>query len=129
MFADGYGDTLVARFARKFGAEVAEAENVRRAYEQFLVIKAVGGDFDGTFYSPPPLVDEMWLLHVMDTAHYGRQCERAFGRVVHRPGRCIDDPDGTADPATRFRRIGATHLALTYRFGAKFDQRIWHWHK
>ena len=121
IFADGYGGTLVTRLVRTIGVKEDKAKKVLRAYKQFLVLKAEGDDFDATKLSPPPLVDEMWHLHVLDTKRYQRQCLQAFDRVIHH------DPDGGADAVARATRIGSTHLALTKRFGNSFSKRIWCW--
>ena len=120
MFEDAYGDTLVARLVRA-GTPPPEAAKVLVAYKQFLVIKVEGDDFDAMKFSPPPLVDEMWHLHVLDTRHYTDACLGTFGRIMHH------DPDGGADPAARNARIGATHVALTRLFGTAYDTGIWRW--
>ena len=120
MFADGYGDTLVARLDRTIGPGDTP-EMVLVAYKQFLVLKAENDDFDATKMSPPPVVDQMWHLHILDTRHYADSCLQAFGRVMHH------DPDGSVDLAARAARIGSTYLALTTRFGMDFEQGIWIW--
>eukprot|EP00635_Sarcinochrysidales_sp_CCMP3193_P010276 CAMPEP_0118912926 /NCGR_PEP_ID=MMETSP1166-20130328/13963_1 /TAXON_ID=1104430 /ORGANISM="Chrysoreinhardia sp, Strain CCMP3193" /LENGTH=182 /DNA_ID=CAMNT_0006852455 /DNA_START=76 /DNA_END=621 /DNA_ORIENTATION=+ len=67
------------RAMRLLGWPYGRATKVLAAYEQFLAIKADRGDWDATTLSPPPAVDELWHLHVLDTKAYEPWCRRSFG--------------------------------------------------
>jgi hypothetical protein len=49
--------------------------DVLREYTRFLAIKLRAGDTgEDPALSPPPLVDEMWHCHILDTAAYAAFC-------------------------------------------------------
>ena len=67
MLAGDAGATLLKRVQRRLGLKEREAKSALVAYKKFLELKAEHEDWDAKKLSPPPLVDEVWHLHVLDT--------------------------------------------------------------
>ena len=121
MLAGDAGATLLKRVQRRLGLKDREAKSALVAYKKFLELKAEHEDWDATKLSPPPLIDEVWHLHVLDTQAYGPAMRKAFGRIVHH------DPDGDEDADARAERIVATRAALRGLFKTRYDKKIWTW--
>ena len=121
MLAGDAGATLLKRVQRRLGLKEREAKSALVAYKKFLELKAEHEDWDAKKLSPPPLVDEVWHLHVLDTQAYGPAMRKAFGRIVHH------DPDGDKDADARAERIVATRGALRGLFKTRYDKKIWTW--
>lgn len=92
---------------------------VLREYKRFLVVKMFSGDAQGGVVSPPPLIDEMWHHHILDTKHYSLVCG-SLGAFLHH------NPDGVDDSEQmRDTRRAMTEIAYESLFGEKPDEDIW----
>ena len=92
-------------------------------YLDFLELKAAVHDWAPSLYdnhgcmlSPPPIIDEVWHLHVLDTQRYAPDCTKLFGQMIHH------DPDGARvdrrnDKIWKRARIERTVAAYKSRFG------------
>ena len=92
-------------------------------YLDFLELKAAVHDWAPSLYdnhgcmlSPPPIIDEVWHLHVLDTQRYAPDCTKLFGQMIHH------DPDGARvdrrnDRIWKRARIERTVAAYKSRFG------------
>ena len=115
----GAGARLAARCQRKLGLSAPEARKRVEAYKQFMVLKAVNKDFYAWGLSPPPLVDEVWHEHILDTRGYSAFCLTAFNQVVHH------NPDGDLDFNDRSARRALTLYELKECFEDEYDKSIW----
>ena len=113
------GGRLVLRCARNLDLNEDEVEGALAAYKQFMVLKAVCKDFDATKLSPPPLVDEIWHEHILDTRGYRAFCDAAFEQFVDH------DPDGVLDCGARRVRRERTLHKLKECFEDEYDRHIW----
>ena len=119
------GARLAVRCARKLGLNegcddsLGELGDALVAYKQFMVLKAVCKDFDATKLSPPPLVDEIWHEHILDTRGYRAFCDAAFKHFVDH------DPDGVLDCGARRVRRERTLHKLKECFEDEYDRHIW----
>ena len=113
------GGRLVLRCARNLNLDEEEAFDALGAYKQFMVLKAVCKDFDATKLSPPPLVDEIWHEHILDTRGYRAFCDAAFEQFVDH------DPDGVLDCGARSVRRERTLHKLKECFEDEYDKSIW----
>ena len=113
------GGRLVLRCARNLNLDEEEAFDALGAYKQFMVLKAVCKDFDATKLSPPPLVDEIWHEHILDTRGYRAFCDAAFKQFVDH------DPDGVLDCGARSVRRERTLHKLKECFEDEYDKSIW----
>ena len=98
-----------------------EVDDALAAYKQFMVLKAVSKDFDATKLSPPPLVDEIWHEHILDTRGYRAFCDAAFKQFVDH------DPDGVLDCGARRVRRAATFHYLKLCFKDEYNMEIWNY--
>ena len=112
------GARLAVRCARKLGLTADEVYDALVAYKQFMVLKAVSKDFDATKFSPPPLVDEIWHEHILDTRGYSAFCLAAFNQVVHH------NPNGDLE-FNRNPRRAFTLYKLKECFEDEYDKSIW----
>ena len=115
------GGRLVLRCARNLDLNEDEVEGALAAYKQFMVLKAVCKDFDATKLSPPPLVDEIWHEHILDTRGYRAFCDAAFKQFVDH------DPDGVLDCGARRVRRAATFHYLKLCFKDEYNMEIWNY--
>ena len=113
------GGRLVLRCARNLNLNEDEVFDALAAYKQFMVLKAVCKDFDATKLSPPPLVDEIWHEHILDTRGYRAFCDAAFKHFVDH------DPDGVLDCGARSVRRERTLHKLKECFEDEYDRHIW----
>ena len=113
------GGRLVLRCARNLNLNEDEVFDALAAYKQFMVLKAVCKDFDATKLSPPPLVDEIWHEHILDTRGYRAFCDAAFKHFVDH------DPDGVLDCGARRVRRERTLHKLKECFEDEYDRHIW----
>ena len=113
------GGRLVLRCARNLNLNEDEVFDALAAYKQFMVLKAVCKDFDATKLSPPPLVDEIWHEHILDTRGYRAFCDAAFKQFVDH------DPDGVLDCGARRVRRERTLHKLKECFEDEYDKSIW----
>ena len=113
------GGRLVLRCARNLNLNEDEVFDALAAYKQFMVLKAVCKDFDATKLSPPPLVDEIWHEHILDTRGYRAFCDAAFKQFVDH------DPDGVLDCGARSVRRERTLHKLKECFEDEYDRHIW----
>ena len=113
------GGRLVLRCARNLNLDEEEAFDALGAYKQFMVLKAVCKDFDAMKLSPPPLVDEIWHEHILDTRGYRAFCDAAFKQFVDH------DPDGVLDCGARRVRRERTLHKLKECFEDEYDKSIW----
>ena len=113
------GGRLVLRCARNLNLNEDEVFDALAAYKQFMVLKAVCKDFDATKLSPPPLVDEIWHEHILDTRGYRAFCDAAFEQFVDH------DPDGVLDCGARRVRRERTLHKLKECFEDEYDRHIW----
>ena len=113
------GGRLALRCARNLDLNEDEVEGALAAYKQFMVLKAVCKDFDATKLSPPPLVDEIWHEHILDTRGYRAFCDAAFEQFVDH------DPDGVLDCGARRVRRERTLHKLKECFEDEYDRHIW----
>ncbi len=113
------GGRLVLRCARNLNLNEDEVFDALAAYKQFMVLKAVCKDFDATKLSPPPLVDEIWHEHILDTRGYRAFCDAAFKQFVDH------DPDGVLDCGARRVRRERTLHKLKECFEDEYDRHIW----
>ena len=119
------GARLAVRCARKLGLDegcddsLGELGDALAAYKQFMVLKGVSKDFDATKFSPPPLVDEIWHEHILDTRGYRAFCDAAFKQFVDH------DPDGVLDCGARRVRRERTLHKLKECFEDEYDRHIW----
>ena len=119
--ATAAGARLAVRCARKLGLNAKEVDDALAAYKQFMVLKAVSKDFDATKLSPPPLVDEIWHEHILDTRGYRAFCDAAFKQFVDH------DPDGVLDCGARRVRRAATFHYLKLCFKDEYNMEIWNY--
>jgi hypothetical protein len=112
------GARLAVRCARKLGLNAEEVCDALAAYKQFMVLKGVSKDFDATKFSPPPLVDEIWHEHILDTRGYSAFCLAAFNQVVHH------NPNGDLE-FNRNPRRAFTLYKLKDCFEDEYDKSIW----
>ena len=112
------GARLAVRCARKLGLNAEEVADALAAYKQFMVLKGVSKDFDATKFSPPPLVDEIWHEHILDTRGYSAFCLAAFNQVVHH------NPNGDLE-FNRNPRRAFTLYKLKECFEDEYDKSIW----
>ena len=115
------GGRLVLRCARNLNLNEDEVFDALAAYKQFMVLKAVCKDFDATKLSPPPLVDEIWHEHILDTRGYRAFCDAAFKHFVDH------DPDGVLDGGARRVRRAATFYNLKLCFKDEYNMQIWNY--
>ena len=115
------GGRLVLRCARNLDLKEEEVEGALAAYKQFMVLKAVCKDFDAKKLSPPPLVDEIWHEHILDTRGYRAFCDAAFKHFVDH------DPDGVLDCGARRVRRAATFHYLKLCFKDEYNMEIWNY--
>lgn len=121
------GARLAVRCARKLGLDegcddsLGELGDALAAYKQFMVLKAVSKDFDARKLSPPPLVDEIWHEHILDTRGYRAFCDAAFKQFVDH------DPDGVLDCGARRVRRAATFHYLKLCFKDEYNMEIWNY--
>ena len=115
------GGRLVLRCARNLDLKEEEGEGALAAYKQFMVLKAVCKDFDAKKLSPPPLVDEIWHEHILDTRGYRAFCDAAFKQFVDH------DPDGVLDCGARRVRRAATFHYLKLCFKDEYNMEIWNY--
>ena len=115
------GGRLVLRCARNLNLNEDEVFDALAAYKQFMVLKAVCKDFDATKLSPPPLVDEIWHEHILDTRGYRAFCDAAFKQFVDH------DPDGVLDCGARRVRRAATFHYLKLCFKDEYNMEIWNY--
>jgi len=115
------GARLAVRCARKLGLNAEEVADALAAYKQFMVLKGVSKDFDATKFSPPPLVDEIWHEHILDTRGYRAFCDAAFKQFVDH------DPDGVLDCGARRVRRAATFHYLKLCFKDEYNMEIWNY--
>lgn len=118
FFTQDEKEKLKARAQRLLLWSPDRTDRVFEAYGQFIALKAHFGDWDAVMLSPPPLVDELWHLAVLDTKVYNPWCHRVFGRVLHH------DPDGDVDKADRTARRAKAHAGVNQFFPA-YDRFIW----
>ena len=112
------GARLAVRCARKLGLNAEEVADALAAYKQFMVLKGVSKDFDATKFSPPPLVDEIWHEHILDTRGYRAFCDAAFKQFVdHNPN---GDLEFNRNPRRAF-----TLYKLKECFEDEYDKSIW----
>jgi hypothetical protein len=74
---------LMSRLVRR--RICSESESLGRVleYVEFMWLKSSLEDYDAEFLSPPPSVDEVWHMHILDTKGYGSWCEETFGGMIH----------------------------------------------
>jgi hypothetical protein len=74
---------LMSRLVRR--RICSESESLGRVleYVEFMWLKSSMKDYDAEFLSPPPSVDEVWHMHILDTKGYGSWCEETFGGMIH----------------------------------------------
>ena len=113
------GGRLALRCARNLDLNEEEVVDALAAYKQFMVLKTVCKDFDATKLSPPPLVDEIWHEHILDTRGYRAFCDAAFKQFVDH------DPDGVLDCGARRVRRERTLHKLKECFEDEYDRHIW----
>ena len=113
------GARLAARCQRTLGLDATKIQEGMTAYKQFMVLKAVSKDFDAMKLSPPPLVDEIWHEHILDTRGYRAFCDAAFKQFVDH------DPDGVLDCGARSVRRERTLHKLKECFEDEYDKSIW----
>ena len=115
------GARLAARCQRTLGLDATKIQEGMTAYKQFMVLKAVSKDFDAMKLSPPPLVDEIWHEHILDTRGYRAFCDAAFKQFVDH------DPDGVLDCGARRVRRAATFHYLKLCFKDEYNMEIWNY--
>ena len=115
------GGRLALRCARNLDLNEEEVVDALAAYKQFMVLKTVCKDFDATKLSPPPLVDEIWHEHILDTRGYRAFCDAAFKQFVDH------DPDGVLDCGARRVRRAATFHYLKLCFKDEYNMEIWNY--
>lgn len=81
--------TLASNLRRHLGDDEDKVGGLIAEYRKFLVLKALAEDWDGNKLTPWGDVDTAWTLHILETDQYAKDCEAAFGRVLHRRG---EDP-------------------------------------
>lgn len=116
---DDDGVKLKERACRRMDWSPAQSQTVFEEYKKFLTLKAAAGDWDGQLLSPPPLIDKMWRLHVLETHQYTAACLSSFGRIIEH------DPDGDLDRSRQLVRRFAAAAAVRARFADGFEANIW----
>lgn len=58
----------------------AQHEEAVMWYRRFLTLLLIYPD---ETLVPTEFIDEVWHTHILDTAHYGRDCEVLFGQFIH----------------------------------------------
>lgn len=59
-----------------------EAESAERLYRCFLALCAAYAETEHRVV-PPPVVDDYWHQHILDTRKYAADCDAMFGRFLH----------------------------------------------
>ena len=112
-------DGLVTDCSRVYGWCDQYANDVLKAYRQFMELKKRHRDWDGTFLSPPLDVERMWHQHVRYENHYADACKNFCGRVI-----AHGTTDGM-DFAATAERIKTTQNSVTVHFYRTYDKEIW----
>ncbi|KAK3290041.1 hypothetical protein CYMTET_2509 [Cymbomonas tetramitiformis] len=83
--------SLELRYPRHHALGVIDTKTAVRDlvehYREFMsVLKANVSDFPiyGHQLSPPPLIDQVWREHILDTRGYRAFCHEKFGKTMHR---------------------------------------------
>lgn len=88
-------------------------------YVHFLGLKAMARDYDARIYSPSPVIDIIWHLHIVDTKNYAAVCATLLGepRLLHH------DPAFAQETTVRHERYMRTYQALSAKSRAL--ARVW----
>jgi hypothetical protein len=117
-----FASDLIERVQHIMKVSAEYARVLVSEYLDFLELKAAVQDWApqgleyGCRLSPPPLIDEVWHLHILDTQRYQPDCEHLFGQMIHH------DPNGARvdrgnDKIWKRARIERTVAAYKSRFG------------
>lgn len=110
---------LVERCIRAHGWTEAFALQVLAGYERFLGFKHTFKDWEDVAFSPPVSIEKMWQLHVVDTAHYAKDCQLLFANMINH------NPDGHLDKQAHYKRIENTKSVLHLKCRGEFDEQVW----
>lgn len=111
---------LVMRCMRVYGWSEAHARRVLVAYKQFLQLKTMTQDWDGTQLEPSKEINRLWQQHILDVVNYVYDCILLCGRVLGHL------PDADEYYVERRQRRQNTKEALESAFAAHdVDDEIW----
>ena len=86
-------------------------------YKQFMVLKWLERDFDGSKLSPSPLIDTIWHNHILFTKHYKTFCDAAFGSGTNENYFVHHNPSGIFEEEEKFKRLSNTVYSFLQYFG------------
>lgn len=49
-------------------------------YKRYLILRAIRPDL---LLPPPPIIDQIWHEHILETAKYASDCQDVFGYFLH----------------------------------------------
>jgi len=110
---------LVERCMRAHEWSEEFAMLVLDGYRKFLTLKQMLKGQSTEQISPSIPVENMWHLHILDTANYGKDCQLLFGRMIHH------DPDECLFDQTRKKRIEKTKFALRLKCNEEYNLQVW----
>lgn len=115
--------SLENRYQKRYGYGGHDTKDILSEYKKFLIIKCVNEDYDASKYSPSPIVDTMWHLHILDTKKYLEAMNILFDGnkkfFIHH------DIDGDLDTNARDKRYINTINQYKLLFGEKCDSKHW----
>ncbi len=83
-------------------------------------------DEDAETLSPPPLIDQVWHLHLLDTRSYQHDLNVLCERLKIAPAIFIHhEPDGALDAQKREQRLQNTIMCYQAAYGSKPDATYW----
>jgi len=113
---------LVERCMRVHGFSENFSRRVLKGYRQFMELKSVMNDWQGTKLTAPLPIQQMWEQHLVDNLNYTDDCFLLFGRVIG------NDPDAILDMKGNDSRVRTTKIAFQARYGDDLDPEVWAYH-
>lgn len=96
-----------------------DARAIAVEYKKLMELKKNLEDWDASLLSPPPAIDRMWHLHILDVKGYTKSCQEFCGQLIGH------DPDGGIDAKARRVRIERTKTSIQAKNGRNYNKRIW----
>ena len=117
---------LGSRFRDEFGRTLSlylSVDEVIREYVKFFLLKHIASDFKGLKISPSRLIDDVWHLHLLDTASYRDFNEAILGKESNQ---FFDhNPRLSIDKFQVFERLRKTIILYRRIFKEEPNSSVW----
>jgi hypothetical protein len=117
---------LTRRCIRAYGWDKALCERAVVGYGQFMALKRYKEDWKGSVFAPPPVIDRVWQMHVLDTQRYATWCKVAGRHMVHYcPDNYLDDKQQLQQEDYHVTRIRHTVEEMKKFFAIDTTDIVW----